>query len=76
MQLKILRILARMTQAEAATAVGVTQAALSDWEKGKYKPSPAAVAKLATIYNVSEAEIIKAVQEAAENAEKHREDEA
>ena len=71
MQLKILRIMARMTQAEAATAIGVTQAALSDWENGKYKPSPAAVAKLAAVYNVSEAEIVKAVQEAAEDAEKH-----
>lgn len=76
MQLKIMRILARLTQAEAAEAVGVNQSTISDWEKGEYKPSPAAVAKLATIYNVSEAEIIKAVQEAAENAEKHREEEA
>ena len=73
MQLKFLRILAKMTQAEAATAVGVTQAALSDWEKGKYKPSPAAVAKLATVYNVSEAEIVKAVQEAVSNAEREKE---
>ena len=71
MQLKILRILARLTQAEAAAAVGVTQAALSDWEKGKYKPSPAAVAKLAEVYNVSEEEIVKAVLE-AENHEKQR----
>ena len=74
MYLKILRILAKMTQAEAAAAVGVTQAALSDWEKGKYKPSPAAVAKLAAVSNVSEAEIVKAVQDAANNAEKHREE--
>ena len=73
MQLKILRILAKLTQAEAAAAVGVTQAALSDWEKGKYKPSPAAVAKLAAVYNVSEAEIVKAVQAAAEDAEKQNE---
>ena len=36
MKLKILRVMARMTQAEAAAAAGVTQAALSDWEKRKY----------------------------------------
>lgn len=64
MRLKILRLMANFTQAEAAAAVGVTQAALSDWENGKYKPSPAAINKLAEVYRVTEAEILKAVEDA------------
>lgn len=64
MRLKILRLMANLTQAEAAAAVGVTQAALSDWENGKYKPSPAAISKLAEVYRVTEAEILKAVEDA------------
>ena len=64
MKLKILRVMARMTQAEAAAAAGVTQAALSDWEKGKYKPSQKARDKLAKAYNVSLEEIVNAIEDA------------
>ena len=62
MQLKILRVMARKTQAEAAEAAGVRQSVVSDWENGKYKPSPAAREKLAEAYGVSLAEIVKAVE--------------
>jgi transcriptional regulator with XRE-family HTH domain len=62
MQLKILRVMARMTQAEAAEACGVSQANISGWERGDYKPSPAAREKLAEAYGVSLAEIVKAVE--------------
>ena len=68
MQLKILRVMANMTQAEAAAAVGVTQAALSDWENGKYKPNPTAVTKLAEAYRVTEAEVVQAVVDTMEKA--------
>lgn len=71
MELKILRIKARMNQAEAAEKVGVTQAALCDWENGKYKPKPASVAKLAELYGVSEARILKAVDEAVKEAKQN-----
>ena len=62
MQLKILRVMAALTQAEAAAEVGVNQATISDWERGEYKPSPEAVAKLARVYSVTEAKIVKAVE--------------
>ena len=70
MQLKILRVMANLTQAEAAAEVGVTQAALSDWENGKYKPGPAAITKLAEVYRVTVAEIVKAVEEAISRPKK------
>lgn len=60
--LKILRIRADLTQAEAAEVAGVSQSVVSDWENGKYKPSPAAREKLAEAYGVSLAEIVKAVE--------------
>lgn len=62
MQLKILRVMANLTQAEAAAKVGVTQAALSDWENGKYKPSPAAITKLAEAYRVTSSAIADAIE--------------
>lgn len=66
MDLKILRVMARKTQAEAAEAVGVSQVTVSDWERGEYKPSANAREKLAEAYGVSLAEIVKAVEEAGE----------
>lgn len=61
MKLKILRVLAMMTQAEAAAAANVTQSVVSDWEKGKYRPNPAAVTKLAEAYRVTVDDVIQAV---------------
>lgn len=69
MDLKILRVMARKTQAEAAEAVGVSQVTVSDWENGKYKPSANAREKLAEAYGVSLAEIVKAVEEAGEKSQ-------
>lgn len=71
MELKILRIKARMSQAEAAEKVGVNQATVCCWERGEYKPKPASVAKLAEIYGVSEVTILNAVKEAAKEAKKN-----
>lgn len=61
MLLKVLRVLARKTQAEAALEVGVSQAAVSCWESGKLKPSASSRAKLAAAYGVTVAEINEAV---------------
>lgn len=62
MNLKVLRVMARMTQEEAANKVGVTQASLSDWERGQYKPSAASVSRLAEAYGVSVHEILKGIE--------------
>jgi transcriptional regulator with XRE-family HTH domain len=61
MLLKVLRVLARKTQAEAAIEVGVSQVAVSRWESGKLKPSASSRAKLAAAYGVTVAEINEAV---------------
>lgn len=61
MLLKVLRVLARKTQAEAALEVGVSQVTVSKWESGKIKPSASARSKLAAAYGVSVAEINEAV---------------
>ena len=61
MLLKVLRVLARKTQSEAALEVGVTQATVSNWESGKLKPSASARAKLAAAYGVTITEINEAV---------------
>lgn len=65
MNLKILRVMANLTQAEAAKAAGVNQATISDWERGEYKPGPSAVSRLAAAYHVSDADILKAVEDAS-----------
>lgn len=61
MLLKVLRVLARKTQAEAALEVGVSQVTVSKWESGKFKPSASTRAKLAAAYGVTVAEINEAV---------------
>lgn len=61
MLLKVLRVLARKTQAEAAFEVGVSQVTVSKWESGKFKPSASSRAKLAVAYGVTVAEINEAV---------------
>ena len=65
MLLKVLRVLARKTQVEAALEVGISQAAVSMLESGKIKPSASTRAKLAAAYGVSVAEINEAVDGAA-----------
>ena len=65
MELKILRIRAGLSQAEAGKLAGVNQATVSCWERGDYKPSPAVRARLADAYGVSLAEIVRAVEQDA-----------
>jgi len=62
MNLKILRVMARLTQTEAAEKVGVNQATISDWERGNYKPGAASISKLAVAYNVNVSDILEAVE--------------
>ena len=62
MNLKILRVMARLTQAEAAEKVEVNQATISDWERGNYKPGAASISKLAVAYNVNVSDILEAVE--------------
>lgn len=61
MNLKVLRVMANLTQAEVAEKLGVNQATVSGWEQGQYKPSAASVARLAEAYGVSVHEILKGV---------------
>lgn len=62
MNLKVLRVMAHLTQAEAAERVGVSQGVVSDWERGQYKPSAASVSRLAEVYGVSVREILKGIE--------------
>lgn len=48
--LKARRLIAGLTQAEAAKAAGVSRTALSRWEAGKSSPTAETLVKLATIY--------------------------
>lgn len=65
-RLKVLRVMANLSQSDAAAKVGVSQSVISDWESGKYKPSPTAIAKLAEAYKTTEAVIVQSVVETME----------
>lgn len=51
--LKARRLIAGLTQVEAAKAAGVSRAALSRWEQGKSSPSAEMLIKLAALYKCS-----------------------
>ena len=53
LSLKQLRLLAGLTQKEAARLIGVSPVSLCKWESGVFKPTPDKREKLASIYNVS-----------------------
>ena len=48
-----------LSQEQLATAVGVTQGAVSQWEKGRSKPSVAVLMKLADALGVTIDSILK-----------------
>lgn len=52
-RLKILRKKRHITQAQLATRMGVTQAALSGWETGKFSVDSDMLIKLADFFNCS-----------------------
>ena len=62
MNLKVLRVMANMNQAEAAERVGVSQGVVSDWERGQYKPSASSISRLAEAYGVSVRKILKGIE--------------
>lgn len=51
--LRALRVNARLTQAEAAEKLGVTQKTLSNWENGITYPDQPAIEKICEIYGVT-----------------------
>ena len=51
--LKNARKAARLTQAELASKIGITQSGYSDWERGETKIDSASLAKLSEILEVS-----------------------
>ena len=53
MHLKAARVNARMTQEQAAKALGISKNTLSNYEKYKSKPDIEMAKKIATLYNVS-----------------------
>lgn len=48
MKFKDLRKSKHMTQCELATAIGLTQQAVANWESGQSKPTTGTIAKIAT----------------------------
>ena len=47
-----------LTQVELATALGVIQSIVSDYERGRLRPNPSVLAKLAMVLHVSADEIL------------------
>lgn len=58
-----LRARAGLTQADVAKALGVTQAAISIWERGDGKPKLEKIPTLARLYGTTEQAIISACME-------------
>jgi transcriptional regulator with XRE-family HTH domain len=56
-----IRVKMGITQKEAAVKIGVTQGAISLWERGEGKPSLEKIPKLAILYEVTEQEIYEAI---------------
>ena len=55
-----LRVTAGYTQAEVAHALGITQGAVSLWERGDGKPAFDKIQPLADLYGVTAQEIVEA----------------
>lgn len=58
-----LRLSAGLTQAEVAKALGVTQVAVSIWERGDGKPKLTKIPILAKLYGTTEQAILSACME-------------
>ena len=55
-----MRVTAGLSQAEAAKALGITQGAISLWERGAGKPAFDKIQQLANLYGVTAQEIVEA----------------
>lgn len=58
-----LRVRAGLTQTDVAKALGVTQGAISAWERGEKKPTLDRLPLLAKLYRVPEQTILKVCTE-------------
>jgi Zn-dependent peptidase ImmA (M78 family)/transcriptional regulator with XRE-family HTH domain len=65
-RLRLARELAKLSQAQVAAKLAVTPAAVSQFESGAARPSPATVDRLAAVFNVPAAFFEKAVTETHE----------
>nr|WP_325300370.1 helix-turn-helix transcriptional regulator [uncultured Dysosmobacter sp.] len=61
MELKEMRKAANLTQAAVATALGVTQAGISKWERGTDRPTVDKLRPLAILYGRPVAEVLDAI---------------
>lgn len=57
MTIKQLRLLAGLTQKEAARLIGVSPVSLCKWEHGVFKPTPEKIKKIAEVYDVKSSDI-------------------
>ncbi len=62
-----LRVTAGLTQLDVAKKIGVTQGAVSLWERGEGNPTLDKIPIIAKLYGVSEQEIIAACISASSN---------
>jgi len=54
------RVTVGLSQSEAAKAIGITQSAISKWERGDGKPTLDKIQQLAALYKVTVQEIVEA----------------
>lgn len=57
-QIKLIRMILNISQREFADKLGVTQAQVSRWELGVYKPSRASIAKINRLVGVDNVKLI------------------
>lgn len=50
---------AKLTQAQAADLIGVTDATISQWENGETRPKTSRLAKVAEVYGCTIDELLK-----------------
>ena len=60
-----MRVTAGLTQTEVAQALGLTQGAVSLWERGEGKPAIDKIQLLADMYKVTVQDIVEAITSAA-----------
>lgn len=67
-----LREKAGLTQGELAERLGVTQSTITYWETGKCYPRPDKLLRLEALFGVPAGDIIRAINESAENRKEER----
>lgn len=72
-RIKSLRVRQRITQKEAALALGVEQSQISQWENGNQIPKSTRIQAIAETYGCSVEEALEAVAEIALRREQRRE---